>query len=175
MRLGTFSFAEEFPDFRDLHKLINRSPWRTCNQVFDEYLQQCESRLAKHDELGIDSSIIDLLVFCFLSAVLLWTLSPIVCRRVLPAGCVREARRASFNRPDRGIQTGRRVPARSHATNRPLARHWLGSTGIHLPSCSPTVTLISILPWLRIIRSTTGKTWRACGSAIQSADLTWYV
>src|SRR6266403_5190087 len=49
IRLGTFSFAEEFPDFRDLHKLINRSPWRTCNQVFDEYLQQCESRLAKHD------------------------------------------------------------------------------------------------------------------------------
>jgi integrase len=34
---------------RDLHKLINRSPWRTCNQVFDEYLQHCESRLAKHD------------------------------------------------------------------------------------------------------------------------------
>jgi hypothetical protein len=31
IRLGTFSFAEEFPDFRDLHKLINRSPWRTCN------------------------------------------------------------------------------------------------------------------------------------------------
>jgi Arm DNA-binding domain len=49
IRFGTFSFAEEFPDFRDLHKLINRSPWRTCNQVFDEYLQQCESRLAKHD------------------------------------------------------------------------------------------------------------------------------
>jgi integrase len=49
IRLGTFSFAKEFPDFRDLHKLINRSPWRTCNQVFDEYLQQCEARLAKHD------------------------------------------------------------------------------------------------------------------------------
>jgi hypothetical protein len=39
IRLGTFSFAEEFPDFRDLHKLINRSPWRACNQVFDEYLE----------------------------------------------------------------------------------------------------------------------------------------
>jgi hypothetical protein len=25
IRLGTFSFAEEFSDFRDLHKLINRS------------------------------------------------------------------------------------------------------------------------------------------------------
>jgi hypothetical protein len=49
IRPGTFSFGEEFPDFRDLHKLVNRSPWRTCNQVFDEYLQQCESRLAKHD------------------------------------------------------------------------------------------------------------------------------
>jgi integrase len=49
IRPGTFSFGEEFPNFRDLHKLVNRSPWRTCNQVFDEYLQQCESRLAKHD------------------------------------------------------------------------------------------------------------------------------
>jgi hypothetical protein len=52
IRLGTFSFVEEFPDFRDLHKLINRSPWRTCNQVFDEYLQQCESRLALQSCLG---------------------------------------------------------------------------------------------------------------------------
>jgi len=49
IRMGTFSFVEEFPDFRDLHKLINHSPWRTCNQVFDEYLQHCESRLKKHD------------------------------------------------------------------------------------------------------------------------------
>jgi integrase len=49
IRLGTFSFAEDFPDFRDLHTVINSSPWRTCSQVFDEYLQQCESRLRKHD------------------------------------------------------------------------------------------------------------------------------
>jgi integrase len=49
IRLGTFSFAEEFPDFRDLHKVFHASPHRTCNQVFDEYLDHCDSRLNKHD------------------------------------------------------------------------------------------------------------------------------
>jgi integrase len=49
IRLGTFSFIEEFPDFRDLHQVFDHSPYRTCNQVFDEYLNYCESRLAKHD------------------------------------------------------------------------------------------------------------------------------
>ncbi|SRR5258708_6919520 len=49
IRLGTFSFIEEFPDFRDLNKLFHHSPYRTCNQVFDEYLSYCESRLIKHD------------------------------------------------------------------------------------------------------------------------------
>jgi integrase len=49
IRLGTFSFIEEFPDFRDLHDVFHHSPYRTCNQVFDEYLSYCESRLNKHD------------------------------------------------------------------------------------------------------------------------------
>jgi hypothetical protein len=49
IRLGTFSFIEEFPDFRDLHKVFHHSPYRTCNQVFDEYLSYCDSRLGKHD------------------------------------------------------------------------------------------------------------------------------
>ena len=49
IRLGTFSFIEEFPDFRDLHKVFHHSPYRTCNQVFDEYLSYCDSRLSKHD------------------------------------------------------------------------------------------------------------------------------
>jgi hypothetical protein len=38
IRLGTFSFIEEFPDFGDWQKISHHSPFRTCNQVFDEYL-----------------------------------------------------------------------------------------------------------------------------------------
>jgi integrase len=49
IRLGTFSFIEEFPDFRDWQKVRQQSPFRTCNQVFDQYLAHCESRLAKND------------------------------------------------------------------------------------------------------------------------------
>jgi integrase len=49
IRLGTFSFIEEFPDFRDWQKISQQSPFRTCNQVFDQYLAHCESRLAKND------------------------------------------------------------------------------------------------------------------------------
>jgi hypothetical protein len=49
IRLSTFSFIEEFPDFRDLHQVFQHSPHRTCDQVFDEYLSYCDSRLSKHD------------------------------------------------------------------------------------------------------------------------------
>jgi len=49
IRLGTFSFIEDFSDFRDLNKVFHSSPYRTCNQVFDEYLAHCESRRAKND------------------------------------------------------------------------------------------------------------------------------
>jgi integrase len=49
IRLGTFSFIEEFPDFRDWQKVSQQSPFRTCNQVFDQYLAHCESRLTKND------------------------------------------------------------------------------------------------------------------------------
>jgi hypothetical protein len=49
IRLGTFSFIEDFPDFRDLNKVFHSSPYRTCSQVFDEYLAHCESRRAKND------------------------------------------------------------------------------------------------------------------------------
>ena len=53
---GTFNFAEEFPDFRDLNKLP-REPGtataaqakRTCNQVFDAFLRHCEMRVANND------------------------------------------------------------------------------------------------------------------------------
>ena len=49
VRLGTFSFMEEFPDFRDWQKVVPHSAYRTCNQVFDQYLAHCESRLVKND------------------------------------------------------------------------------------------------------------------------------
>jgi integrase len=49
IHLGTFSFIEEFPNFRDLHKVFHHSTYRTCDQVFDEYLNYCDSRLSKHD------------------------------------------------------------------------------------------------------------------------------
>ncbi len=49
IRAGTFSFAEEFPDFRDLHKVIDPSQLRTCAQVFDEFLVHCEARVARND------------------------------------------------------------------------------------------------------------------------------
>jgi hypothetical protein len=41
IRLGTFSFIEDFPDFRDLHNVLPHSPFLTCNQVFDGYLRYC--------------------------------------------------------------------------------------------------------------------------------------
>ena len=52
---GTFSFAEEFPDSRNLHNLPTgpaaTAPGkaRTCNQVFDAYLRHCEMRVANND------------------------------------------------------------------------------------------------------------------------------
>ena len=49
IRSNTFSFIEEFPDFRDLHKVFHSSPYRTCNQVFDGFFANCQSRLAKND------------------------------------------------------------------------------------------------------------------------------
>jgi integrase len=49
IRAGTFCFAEEFPNFRDLHKVIDPSQARSCAQVFDEFLSHCEARLARND------------------------------------------------------------------------------------------------------------------------------
>ena len=52
---GTFSFADEFPDSRNLHNLptgpATTAPGkaRTCNQVFDAYLRHCEMRVANSD------------------------------------------------------------------------------------------------------------------------------
>jgi integrase len=46
---GTFSFADEFPDYRYLRKVVDSNELRTCNRVFDEFLAHCEARRAKHD------------------------------------------------------------------------------------------------------------------------------
>jgi integrase len=46
---GTFSFAEEFPDYRHLSRTPREGAARTCGQVFDEYLAHCEARVARHD------------------------------------------------------------------------------------------------------------------------------
>ena len=49
IRAGTFCFAEEFPDFRDLQKIIAPSQVRSCNQVFDAFLDHCQARAARND------------------------------------------------------------------------------------------------------------------------------
>ena len=46
---GTFVFAEEFPDFRDLEQVTGAGKRRTCDDVFDEFMKHCESRMAKND------------------------------------------------------------------------------------------------------------------------------
>src|SRR5580693_7039836 len=46
---GTFSFAEEFPDYRFLRRLNGTVKVRSCNDVFDEFLAHCEARLARQD------------------------------------------------------------------------------------------------------------------------------
>ncbi len=46
---GTFSFAEEFPDFLHLKKVPDYGCPRTCAHVFDAFLAHCEARVAKVD------------------------------------------------------------------------------------------------------------------------------
>jgi len=47
--LGTFVFAEEFPEFRDLDTFAPVQRPRTCNQVFDEFMAHNEARMSKTD------------------------------------------------------------------------------------------------------------------------------
>ncbi len=49
IEVGTFSFAEEFPDYRFLQRLSGAARVRSCNEVFDEFLAHCEARLARQD------------------------------------------------------------------------------------------------------------------------------
>ena len=46
---GTFVFAEEFPDYRFIGNVAAPLKRRTCDQVFDEFLLACDSRVAKKD------------------------------------------------------------------------------------------------------------------------------
>jgi hypothetical protein len=46
---GTFSFEEEFPDYRLLPRLRGTSSARLCSYVFDAYLAHCEARLRRND------------------------------------------------------------------------------------------------------------------------------
>jgi integrase len=46
---GTFSFSEEFPNFRHLKKLPHAGSPRTRSQVFDDYLAHCSARVARQD------------------------------------------------------------------------------------------------------------------------------
>ena len=50
---GTFSFAEEFPDFRHLRKVPDQGSPKTCAQVFDAFLAHCASRVTMHDMASI--------------------------------------------------------------------------------------------------------------------------
>ena len=46
---GTFSFTDEFLDYRFLRRLKGTSKLRLCDDVFDEYLAHCEARLRRDD------------------------------------------------------------------------------------------------------------------------------
>jgi len=49
IHLGTFSFADEFPDYRFLPRLSGAANVRLCNDVFDDFLAHCEARLKRND------------------------------------------------------------------------------------------------------------------------------
>ena len=47
---GTFVFAEEFPEYRYMEQLGGDARGaRTCNDVFNEFMTHCESRMSKSD------------------------------------------------------------------------------------------------------------------------------
>jgi integrase len=46
---GAFVFPEEFPDYRFIKNVDSPQKRRTCDQVFDEFLLACDSRVAKKD------------------------------------------------------------------------------------------------------------------------------
>lgn len=56
IEFGTFSFCEEFPDYRFLRHLNGSAKVRSCNDVFDEFLAHCEGRLARSDLAAVTLS-----------------------------------------------------------------------------------------------------------------------
>ena len=54
---GSFSFAEEFPDYRHLNRTPREGSARTCGLVFEEYLAHCQARVARHDLTAVTLSI----------------------------------------------------------------------------------------------------------------------
>jgi integrase len=46
---GTFSFAEEFPDYRYMKELGDVRGARMWSEIFDEFMAHCESRMARND------------------------------------------------------------------------------------------------------------------------------
>ena len=46
---GTFSFADEFPDYRYLRRMQGTSKARLCDDVFDDYLAHCNARCQRDD------------------------------------------------------------------------------------------------------------------------------
>lgn len=46
---GTFKFSEEFPSYRYLANVEEPQRGRTCDQVFDDFLDHCEARVAQDD------------------------------------------------------------------------------------------------------------------------------
>ena len=49
IRAGTFFFDQEFPEYRFLGRVIDPSQVRTCDQVFDQFIAQWESRFQRDD------------------------------------------------------------------------------------------------------------------------------
>jgi len=49
IRAGTFFFEQELPDYRFLQRVIDPSQVRTCNQIFDQFIEHCESRYRRDD------------------------------------------------------------------------------------------------------------------------------
>jgi integrase len=49
IRLGTFAFEDEFPNYRYLRRMSGASIARSCIEVFDAYLAHCEARLRRDD------------------------------------------------------------------------------------------------------------------------------
>src|SRR5689334_15917957 len=49
IRGGTFSFSEEFPDYRRAERIPLSAPAYTCDQIFDLFLRHGAARVARGD------------------------------------------------------------------------------------------------------------------------------